>query len=142
MSQVIVFNNPNGGVSICIPTGEVPIEEVLQKDCPAGAIIVDSSTIPQGSDALFQSAWVLNGSKITVNIASAQTQYLVQYNFAAIAAAQIRSNNTAAGIPNSTSDSVWQSSLATDRASIAAATTTAQLVAIAIPTSETPDYSS
>jgi hypothetical protein len=40
MSQVIIYTNDNGGVSVCVPTGELPIEQVLTKDCPAGAIIV------------------------------------------------------------------------------------------------------
>ena len=29
MSQAIIFTNDNGGVSVCIPTGELPINEVL-----------------------------------------------------------------------------------------------------------------
>jgi len=28
MSQVIIFKNDNGGVSVCIPTGEISIEAV------------------------------------------------------------------------------------------------------------------
>jgi hypothetical protein len=45
MAQVIIFTNDSGGVSVCTPTGELPIEQVLAKDCPAGAIIVDDSTL-------------------------------------------------------------------------------------------------
>ena len=29
MTQAIIFTNDNGGVSVCIPTGELPINEVL-----------------------------------------------------------------------------------------------------------------
>ena len=41
--QIIIHSNTNGGVSVTVPTGELPINEVLAKDCPAGAIIVDTS---------------------------------------------------------------------------------------------------
>ena len=51
MSQVIIHTNSNGGVSVTVPTGEISVQAVLEKDCPAGAIIVDDSTLPQGVDA-------------------------------------------------------------------------------------------
>jgi len=44
--QVIIFTNSNGGVSVCIPTGELPIEQVKTKDTPAGSIIVNISDLP------------------------------------------------------------------------------------------------
>ena len=65
MAQVIIFTNDNGGVSICIPTGEISIEEVLAKDCPAGAIIVDDSELPV--DNQFFNAWELADGKVVVN---------------------------------------------------------------------------
>jgi hypothetical protein len=58
MSQVIIFTNSNGGVSTCIPTGELSIEAVLTKDVPAGrgAKIVNLSDLPsQHND--FYDAW-------------------------------------------------------------------------------------
>ena len=67
MAQVIIYTNDNGGVSVCIPTGELPINEVLAKDCPAGAIIVDDSTLPQGDDANYFDAWELVNNKVIVN---------------------------------------------------------------------------
>jgi hypothetical protein len=67
MTQVIIYTNDNGGVSLTIPTGEIPIEEVLVKDCPAGAMIVDSSILPEGDDANYFDAWVLNNGVITVD---------------------------------------------------------------------------
>ena len=66
MSQAIIFTNSNGGVSVCIPTGELPIEQVLVKDCPTGAIIVNSDTLPNEHNEFFN-AWELNGSTVTVN---------------------------------------------------------------------------
>jgi len=67
MSQVIIYTNSNGGVSVTIPTGELPINEVLTKDCPVGAIIVDESALPQGDDAKYFDAWVLNNGVVTVD---------------------------------------------------------------------------
>ena len=65
--QVIIYTNSNGGVSVTTPTGELPISEVLIKDCPQGAIIVDSSELPQGDDANYFDAWILNNGVITVD---------------------------------------------------------------------------
>ena len=131
MSQIIIYANSNGGISITVPTGELPINEVLTKDCPTGAIIVDDSTFPPGADAQFFDAWVLSGSTVSVNFAKAQADKLAQYNAAALVVANQRNLNTLAGIANAVADADWQAKLTADRASIAAATTTAQLVAIA-----------
>jgi len=57
--QVIIYTNTNGSVSVCVPTGELPIEAVLAKDCPSGAIIVDDATLPQADNDFFD-AWELN----------------------------------------------------------------------------------
>jgi hypothetical protein len=67
MTQVIIHANSNGGVSVTVPTGELPINEVLAKDCPKGAIIVDDSALPQGTDAQFFDAWELVDGKVVVN---------------------------------------------------------------------------
>lgn len=69
MSQVIIFTNNKGGVSVCIPTGELPIDEVLTKDCPDGAIIVDADSLPNYD---FFSAWELNGTTVTVSLDKAK----------------------------------------------------------------------
>jgi hypothetical protein len=66
MSKVIIFTNDNGGVSVCIPTGELPIEQVQAKDTPAGSIIVNISDLPNQHNDFFD-AWELNGSTVTVN---------------------------------------------------------------------------
>ena len=65
MSQVIIFTNSNGGVSVTVPTGEISIEAVLAKDCPAGAIIVDDSTLP--TDNKYFNAWELVNGTVVVN---------------------------------------------------------------------------
>ena len=64
--NVIIFSNTNGGVSVCVPTGELPIEQVLAKDCPSGAIIVDDATLPQADNEFFN-AWELVDGKVVVN---------------------------------------------------------------------------
>ena len=66
MTQAIIFTNSNGGVSVCIPTGELPIEQVQAKDTPAGSIIVNISDLPNQHNDFFD-AWELNGSTVTVN---------------------------------------------------------------------------
>lgn len=66
MTQVIVFTNEIGGVSVCYPTGDLPIEVVLGKDCPDDAIIIDSSALPQNQDQFFD-AWRLVDGAVTVD---------------------------------------------------------------------------
>ena len=66
MTQAIIFTNSNGGVSVCVPTGELPIEQVKTKDTPAGSIIVNISDLPNQHNDFFD-AWELNGSTVTVN---------------------------------------------------------------------------
>ena len=65
MSQVIIYTNELGGVSVTVPTGELPIEEVLAKDCPEGAIIVDDSELPIENE--YFNAWELIDGRVTVN---------------------------------------------------------------------------
>jgi len=72
MSQVIIYTNQLGGVSVCTPTGELSIQQVLEKDCPSGAIIVDESALPQGDDAKYFDAWVLNNGVVTVDATKKQ----------------------------------------------------------------------
>ena len=130
MAQVIIYTNSNGGVSVCVPTGELSVNEVLAKDCPAGAIIVDDATLPQGADAQFFDAWELSGSTVTVNFAKAQAMKLAQFNATAVAEAQKRQLNTLAGIENAVADADFTASLTAGRTAISAAKTTAELVAI------------
>ena len=130
MSNVIIYTNSNGNVSVCVPTGELPINEVLAKDCPAGAIIVDDSTLPKGADAQFFDAWELNGSTVTVNLAKAKEHKLARYNAEALQEAQKRQLNTLAGLTNTPDDATWSAKLTADRAAIASATTTTELATI------------
>jgi hypothetical protein len=71
MTQVIIYTNENGGVSVCYPTGELPIEEVKAKDTPAGSIIVDNDSLPNEHNEFFN-AWELNGTTVTINLTKAK----------------------------------------------------------------------
>jgi hypothetical protein len=134
MSQVILHQSPSGlgNVAVCSPTGEVPINQVLEsvKLQNPEAFIVDDSTLPQGDDAKFFDAWELNGTTVTVNFEKARAIKLTQFNAAAVAEAQKRQLNTLAAIDNAISDEEFTASLVAGRVAIAAATSTAELLAI------------
>ena len=73
MTQAIIFTNDNGGVSTCIPTGELSIEAVMDKDVPKGkgARIVNLADLPnQYND--FYDAWEMNATSVTVNLEKAK----------------------------------------------------------------------
>lgn len=73
MTQAIIFTNDNGGVATCIPTGEISIEAVMEKDVPKGrgARIVNVSDLPnQYND--FYDAWEMTATEVTVNLAKAK----------------------------------------------------------------------
>ena len=65
--NVLIYDNGNG-VSVVIPTSELPIEDVQAKDCPQGTII-DDSTLPSRD---FRNAWELVDGAVSVNFAKAQ----------------------------------------------------------------------
>lgn len=71
--NVIIFTNERGGVSVCVPTGELPIEQVQSKDIPAGkqSYIVDMASLPE-EDSDFFDAWEQTKGVVTVNIAKAK----------------------------------------------------------------------
>ena len=69
----IIFQNESGGVSVIIPTGELPIEEVAAKDVPEGVAheIVEDDAIP--ADRFFRNAWVANGAAVEVDLDQAKS---------------------------------------------------------------------
>lgn len=73
MKNVIIFTNDNGGVSVCIPTGELPIEQVQSRDIPAGvqSYIVAASSLPEDDNDFFD-AWEQTKGVVTVNITKAR----------------------------------------------------------------------
>lgn len=72
MAQVIIFTNDNGGVSVCVPTGELDIQAVKAKDTPSHSIIVDSADLPEADNDFFD-AWELNDGVVSVNLDKAKT---------------------------------------------------------------------
>lgn len=89
MAQVIVHTNENGGVTVTYPTPEFlennTIEDVLAKDCPDHAIIIDAADLPQGEDEYFN-AWELVDGVVVVN--QAKKQAMIDAQQAAIDARQ------------------------------------------------------
>jgi len=61
----IIYPNSEGGISILTPTGDLPIEDVAQKDVPAGTpyVIVEDDTIL--TDRSFRNAWEADFSSVT-----------------------------------------------------------------------------
>ncbi len=57
MSKRIIYATDDGGVAVVIPSGEVSIDVVIEKDVPAGKAwkIVDVADIPE--DRTFRNAW-------------------------------------------------------------------------------------
>jgi hypothetical protein len=70
MTQAIIFTNDNGGVSVCIPTGEISIEAVQAKDTPKGSIIMNVSDLPRDND--FFDAFELVDGKVEVSLVKAK----------------------------------------------------------------------
>jgi hypothetical protein len=73
MPNIIIYTNDNGGVAICTPSGEVPIEIVQAKDIPSGkqSYIVDDETLPQNHGVFFD-AWEQTNGVVTVNASKAK----------------------------------------------------------------------
>lgn len=71
--KVIIFKNNTGGVAMCIPSGEIPVEQVLAKDVPKDrdARIVDIESLPNKYND-FYNAWEMNTTSVTVNLAKAK----------------------------------------------------------------------
>lgn len=74
MTQRIIYKTDEGGVAVVTPTPEVlltrTIEEVAQKDVPAGLAykIVDIADIP--TDRTFRNAWEIDETTLTDGVGS------------------------------------------------------------------------
>jgi len=71
MTQVIIFTNENGNVSVCYPTGELSIEETQAKDTPVGSIVIERDSLPNEHFDFFD-AWRLVDGVVSVNLAAAK----------------------------------------------------------------------
>jgi hypothetical protein len=64
--KVIIYQNKSGGISVVVPTGEVPLEELPARLGLAEYEIVESSTLP--SDRVFRNAWVKTGNTVVEDL--------------------------------------------------------------------------
>ena len=71
MTQVIIFTNNTGSISVCIPTGELDIEAVKAKDTPEGSLIVNTTDLPNEHSDFFD-AWELVNGKVEVSLVKAK----------------------------------------------------------------------
>jgi len=71
MTQVIIYTNENGNVSVCVPTGELDIQAVKEKDTPEHSIIVDMNSLPNAENDFFD-AWELQDGVVSVNLSKAK----------------------------------------------------------------------
>ena len=55
--QRLIYPNPDGGICIVVPTGELPIEDVALKDVPAGAPYLLATVADIPADRTFRAAW-------------------------------------------------------------------------------------
>jgi hypothetical protein len=62
----IIYQNADGGVSIVIPTGEVPIEDLPAKLGLTDYEIVDDDVIP--TDRTFRNAWVKSDATVAEDL--------------------------------------------------------------------------
>ena len=58
----ILYPNPEGGICVIHATGALPIEDLCQKDVPAGTpyLVVEDDVLP--SDRSFRNAWEVDFS--------------------------------------------------------------------------------
>jgi hypothetical protein len=58
MTQVIIYPQENGSITVVYPTGELAIEEVCRKDVPAGVPykVVNKADLPEQYSEFFN-AW-------------------------------------------------------------------------------------
>jgi hypothetical protein len=71
MAQVIVFTNETGGVSVCVPTGELDIEATKAKDTPSHSIILEDVDLPNADNDFFD-AWELVNGVVSVSLVKAK----------------------------------------------------------------------
>jgi len=79
MTQRIIFQNDEGGVSIIVPTKEAldlyGIEAIALKDVPAGKAfkIVDTEDVP--SDRTFRAAWEVDPAGLTDGVGAESNEF-------------------------------------------------------------------
>ncbi len=73
MGQCIIYERPDGGMSVIRPVGDVSAESQV-KFVPKGAVyeIVDEDDLPK--DRLFRDAWKKNGKTVETDLDAAKEQ--------------------------------------------------------------------
>lgn len=66
----IIYQNSEGGVSIVVPSGEVPIEDLPSKLGLTDYEIVEDEVIP--SERTFRNAWVKTGATVVEDLTKAK----------------------------------------------------------------------
>jgi len=58
MSKVIIYNQENGIMAVCVPAlnSGLTVEQIAEKDCPEGAKIIDRTDL-DSLDNVFRNAW-------------------------------------------------------------------------------------
>jgi len=72
--KVIIYQNDRGGVAVCYPTGEEPIESVKIKATPTHSIIVNIDHLPETEWDFFDCWEMKDGVNVTVNLEKAKEQ--------------------------------------------------------------------
>ena len=62
----IIYQNPDGGVSVVTPSGDVPIEDLPEKLGLTDYEIVEDVVIP--TDRTFRNAWVKTGATVVEDL--------------------------------------------------------------------------
>ncbi len=66
----IIYQNSDGGVSVVVPTGAVPVEDLPAKLDLSDYEIVDDDAVP--TDRTFRNAWVKSGKTIAEDLAKSK----------------------------------------------------------------------
>lgn len=127
--NVIVWSQDSGILAVCIPSGNVPIEDVIRNDVPSNVVyrVVDSSVFPVSLDDVFFDSVRLVNDEFVLDIESAKSFVMDRTNDQARVEYRRRSENSAIGIPNDPDDATWLSALNAKRSSITNATTINEL---------------
>jgi hypothetical protein len=132
--QIIIYENPDqsGMLVYCYPTGEIPIEQVLVKDCPEGAFIIDEAEFPTNTEK-FLDALRLNGRQVYLDMNAAKEVQNTYLNSICKIESTNRSVNEGAGLPNVLAQEQWLALINQAKTNITEATNTTELQEAVLP---------
>lgn len=93
----IIYQTPEGGVAVIIPSGELPIEEVARKDVPAGVQFKIIDTVDVPSDRTFRAAWEADMTESHGSGIGQKAWFIEQYQaeLAVVTAAEVPARSSA-----------------------------------------------